>query len=136
MSPTLNGSSVIRRFKGSDAIEICNGITFDFYMGLPHVYTSNVTYLYSWSFVQRQEVIQECLIGLFVKERKREAGRERLGEEYVHIDGGAICTCTCNESVKVPAHSGSHSGMHRLSAFLQHLVPVTLTTMAVNAPLL
>ena len=32
-------SSVIRRFKGSDAIEIHDGITFDFYTGLPHVCT-------------------------------------------------------------------------------------------------
>ena len=29
----------IRRFKGSDAIEIRNGITFDFYTGLPHIHT-------------------------------------------------------------------------------------------------
>ena len=86
-----------------------------------HVHPTSVTYLYSGSFVQRQEVIQECLIGLFVKERRREAGRERLGEEYVHIDGGAIYTCTCNESVKVLAHSGTLSGMHRFSAFLQYM---------------
>ena len=37
MSPTLNGSSTIRRFKRSDVIEIRDGITFDFYMGLPHM---------------------------------------------------------------------------------------------------
>ena len=37
MSPTLNGSSAIRRFEGNDAIEIHDGIT-DFYMGLPHMY--------------------------------------------------------------------------------------------------
>ena len=37
MSPALNGSSAIRRFERSDAIAICDGITFDFYMGLPHV---------------------------------------------------------------------------------------------------
>ena len=37
MSPALNGSSVIRRFEGNDAIEICDGITFDFYTGLPHL---------------------------------------------------------------------------------------------------
>ena len=33
----ISNLSVIRRFKGSDAIEICNGITFDFYTGLPQV---------------------------------------------------------------------------------------------------
>ena len=37
MSPALNGSSAIRRFERSDAIEIHDGITFDFYMGLPHI---------------------------------------------------------------------------------------------------
>ena len=37
MSPSLNGSSLIRRFEGSDAIEICNRISFDFYTGLPHI---------------------------------------------------------------------------------------------------
>ena len=43
MSPALNGSSAIRRFEGSDAIEIHNGITFDFYTGLPHIYAHNYT---------------------------------------------------------------------------------------------
>ena len=38
MSPALNGSSAIRRFERSDAIKIRDGITFDFYMGLPHMY--------------------------------------------------------------------------------------------------
>ena len=37
MSPALNESSAIRRFKHGDAIEIDDGITFDFYMGLPHI---------------------------------------------------------------------------------------------------
>ena len=33
VSTALNGSSAIRRFKHSDAIEIRDGITFDFYTG-------------------------------------------------------------------------------------------------------
>ena len=37
MSPTLNGTSAIRRFKHSNVIEICDGITFDFYTRLPHI---------------------------------------------------------------------------------------------------
>ena len=37
MSPTLNGSSAIQHFEGSSAIEIHDGITFDFYMGLPKI---------------------------------------------------------------------------------------------------
>ena len=38
MSPALNGSSAIWRFKHSNAIEIHDRITFDFYMGLPHMH--------------------------------------------------------------------------------------------------
>ena len=37
LSPTLNGSSEIRCFECSDAIEIRNGIIIDFYMGLLHI---------------------------------------------------------------------------------------------------
>ena len=37
MSPTFNGSSVIQRFKHSNAIEICNGITFDFYCHIIYI---------------------------------------------------------------------------------------------------
>ena len=37
MSPALNGSSAKWHFEGSDAIEICGGITLDFYTGLPHM---------------------------------------------------------------------------------------------------
>ena len=39
MSPALNKSAAIWRFEGSDAIEIYDGITFNFYTGLPHVFT-------------------------------------------------------------------------------------------------
>ena len=35
MSPACTGSSVIWHFEGSDVIEIHDGITFDFYTGLP-----------------------------------------------------------------------------------------------------
>ena len=38
MSPALNGSLAIWRFEGSDAIEIRDRITFDFYTGLPHIH--------------------------------------------------------------------------------------------------
>ena len=37
MSAALNASSAIWHFERSNAIEIHNGITFDFYMGLPHM---------------------------------------------------------------------------------------------------
>ena len=38
MTSALNGSSAMRRSEGSDVIEIRDGITFNFYMGLPHMY--------------------------------------------------------------------------------------------------
>ena len=34
--PAFNGSSAIHHFKHSDAIEICDGIIFNFYTGLSH----------------------------------------------------------------------------------------------------
>ena len=40
MSPTLNGSTVLQRFERGNAVEIRNGIMFDFYLGLPHMYVS------------------------------------------------------------------------------------------------
>ena len=38
MSPALNRSSALRRFKRSDAIEIRDGITFEIYTALPHMF--------------------------------------------------------------------------------------------------
>ena len=38
MSPTLSRSSALQRVKVGDALEIRNGIIFDFYSGLPHIY--------------------------------------------------------------------------------------------------
>ena len=48
MSPALNGSSAIQRFEVSDAIEIRDGITLDFYTGLPHMYTVQVVDYRKW----------------------------------------------------------------------------------------
>ena len=45
MSPALNGISALQRFEHSNAIEIRNGIMFDFYPGLP--YMSNSLYMYA-----------------------------------------------------------------------------------------
>ena len=42
MSPTRNGSTMIQRFKGDNAIEIRNGIMFDFYLGLAHMVLQNL----------------------------------------------------------------------------------------------
>ena len=37
MSPALNKSSVIKCFEHDNEIEICNGIIFNFYLGLPRM---------------------------------------------------------------------------------------------------
>ena len=37
MGPTPNGSSALQRFERGNALEIRNGIMFDFYPGLPHI---------------------------------------------------------------------------------------------------
>ena len=42
MNPALNGSSALDRFECGKAIEIWNGIMFDFYPGLPHMWQSRV----------------------------------------------------------------------------------------------
>ena len=42
MTPALNGSSAIQRFEGSNAIEIRDKITFNFYTGLPHMFMVQV----------------------------------------------------------------------------------------------
>ena len=47
MSHVLNGNTVIRHFKHSNVIEIRNGITFNFYTGLPHIATQLNTHLVS-----------------------------------------------------------------------------------------
>ena len=37
VGPTPNGSSALQRFERSNALEIGNGIMFDFYLGQPHI---------------------------------------------------------------------------------------------------
>ena len=50
LSPALNGSSEIRHFERSGAIEIRDGIIFDFYTGLPHVLELKKEYKLAVSF--------------------------------------------------------------------------------------
>ena len=52
MSPALNGSSAIRYFEGSDAIEIRDGIAFDFTWDC-HIYICAIcTYLYDFELTE------------------------------------------------------------------------------------
>ena len=37
MSPACNGGFALYSFKHGNAIDICNGIMFDFYLGLPNI---------------------------------------------------------------------------------------------------
>ena len=39
MSPTLSGSSALKRVKLGDALEMHDRIIFNFYSGLPHIYS-------------------------------------------------------------------------------------------------
>ena len=55
MSLTLNGSSVLECFECSNAIEIHNGMMFDFYPGLPHIIV--VARLIAWV------IMQACRVG-------------------------------------------------------------------------
>ena len=41
--PTLNGSIALQRFEHGNTVDIRNGIMFDFYPGLPHVYWHSVS---------------------------------------------------------------------------------------------
>ena len=43
MSPTFNGSFVLQHFECGNAVELCNGIMFDFYPGLPHMVVTMLT---------------------------------------------------------------------------------------------
>ena len=54
MSLTLNESSLIRRFKHSNVIKMCDRITFDCYMWLAHTYIGEgVCMNKAWGFVRK-----------------------------------------------------------------------------------
>ena len=57
MSPALNGSSVLQCFEHSNVIEICNGVMFDFYLGLPQI-GNIISGVFNWY----RNVIGVCLI--------------------------------------------------------------------------
>ena len=44
ISPTLNRSSALQHFERSNVVEICNGMMFDFYTGLPHMQKRSSNY--------------------------------------------------------------------------------------------
>ena len=62
LSPALNGSLDIQHFKRSNAIEIRDGITFDFYTGLPHIYycTSKFKVKYGWILQEWADVFSRA----------------------------------------------------------------------------
>ena len=69
MSPALNKRSAIRCFEGNEAIEIRDGITFDFDKGLPHMHICTHT---DPRF--QTSVVTNC----FVNDQKLESG-DNLG---------------------------------------------------------
>ena len=56
MSHAPSRGSAIRRFKHSNAIEIRDGITFDFYTGLPSTHKSLHRLLYSYTKLENIEM--------------------------------------------------------------------------------
>ena len=58
-SMSLSGSSPIRRFEGNDAIKIRDGITFEFYTGLPHILEA-ITYMHITMEAQMLGMVINC----------------------------------------------------------------------------
>ena len=58
MSPALNWSSARWHFKHSNVIEISDGITFDFYTGLPHHFLVYVIVLFLMDHLHRLVYVQ------------------------------------------------------------------------------
>ena len=75
MSPALNRSSAIRYFEGSDVIEICDGITFDFYTGLQQMMNHISLKKSRPRCYTKPPTVQETFLGLHVIC----CGRLRLG---------------------------------------------------------
>ena len=62
MSPALNGGSAIWHFKHNEAIEIRDGIIFDFYMRLSHVCMSELNIvIYNVQIILYSTVVTEGL---------------------------------------------------------------------------
>ena len=57
MSPALSGSSALQRVELGDALEIRDGIIFDFYPGLPHMWLCFC--LYVKIFHQQTNLMQQ-----------------------------------------------------------------------------
>ena len=51
MSSTLNGSSTLECFERGNVIKICNGIMFDFDLGLPHIKRAILYLVSSGNFI-------------------------------------------------------------------------------------
>ena len=61
MGPTINGRTALQCFKLGNAVEIRNGIMFDFYPGLPHMYFTVKSYdeeLHLWKHFPSWRVSQ------------------------------------------------------------------------------
>ena len=59
MSPALNKSSVVRHFECGSAIIICSAIIFDFYTGLPHMYTAYFDHIAAFEAVMQSKYMTE-----------------------------------------------------------------------------
>ena len=100
MNPALNGSSALEHFEHSSAIEIRNGILFNFYPGLPHVY---YRYAQSTDAICTTSIVHEaryvvCLLTTHIctlncLQRYNCIGVERSGTSYLCLCRAHILGC-------------------------------------------
>ena len=83
MSPTPSGSLVLQHVKVSGALEICDGIIFDFYPGLPHIRCEWLkSSAYSW--MHCYETILHCF-SLSVSLASNNNGTSKFVSCVVHL---------------------------------------------------
>ena len=60
-----NSQSAVRRFKRGNVIKMCNGIIFNFYMGLPHVLYYMFNEIYKVALVHKPSGSNNCKLNYF-----------------------------------------------------------------------
>ena len=55
MSPALNGSTALPHFECGNTVEMCNGMMFGFYPGLPHILSDFQKFLGNYTHAQALE---------------------------------------------------------------------------------
>ena len=66
MSPALNRSTALQRFKHGNTVKIRNGIMFNFYLGLPHLHSPHTALLLSLK-ITTNGIKLLCIHSLYAK---------------------------------------------------------------------